>query len=393
MINFRSISLSLLAVLLAGAAFPQTSFKVSGKIAGLKDGSKVSLVSEEGQEKKQLAEGVTRGGSFVLTGKYTRPTMCQLQILQSNKKDPSRMHSVAELRLILEKDPITVSAKASDMLIDTLSLYKETLATIRGGRYQTEYNEYKNATRSQEIISLEAGYKEADAWFKNGGNEDALVGLKKIAADEAARLAVSKDAFMRQHPTYAISAYLAYKNITDLFKHSKEELQAYADVVKDNADTARVNYIHKILPRAMRYACGAPYTDFTGTTPEGTAKKLSECMVPGTYTLIDFWASWCGPCRSAIPKVKALSEQYKGRLTVVSVSVDAKVEDWKKAEQEEKMPWQQLLVAQSDLSGTVGAAYDIESIPRLVLLNDKGGLVLVTFDPRLLASKLHDIFK
>jgi hypothetical protein len=57
------------------------------------------------------------------------------------------------------------------------------------------------------------------------------------------------------------------------------------------------------------------------------------------------------------------------------------------------MPWQQLLVAQSDLSGTVGAAYDIESIPRLVLLNDKGGLVLVTFDPRLLASKLHDIFK
>lgn len=391
--NIKTTSLLALALLFSGMAFAQKTFRVSGKIVGLKDGSRVSLINAEKETGSSLASTPTRNGAFVLTGAYQRPTVCLLRVSTPNEKKKGAYCSIADIRLILEPTPITVQTTVKALDTDSLNFFKEGATLIKGGKYQTEFNEYKNVLRAQETKAQRASFAEADAWFANNGNEEAIVKEKKTEDLEAARLQEMKNNFVRQHPDFAISAYVAGKNITDLFKYTKEELQGFADCVKGNTDTARVHRIQKILPLAMKYAKGVTYTDFKGLTPEGASKRLSECMQPGTYTLIDFWASWCGPCRSAIGKVKALGEKYKGRLTLVSASVDEKEGDWKKAEQEEKMMWAQLLIPKDELSGVVAKAYDIETIPRLVLINPQGEILLVTFAPAKIGEALSNLIK
>jgi thiol-disulfide isomerase/thioredoxin len=390
MSNFKSVSLLLTAILFSGIAFSQSSFRVNGKIVGLRKGGLVSLVNTEGNQVKELAKTNIENGTFVINGVYNKPMMCDLNFYCSSVKDKTKNVKVATLRLILEKDPITITMNSKDLLSDSLDAYKESKAIIKGGKMQDEYNEYKKMIRQQEIKSILAGYAEANAWFNNNGNDDAIQSYKQKDEVEKAKLQVQKDEFIRQYPNYAVSAYLTTRNMLTFFTYTKEEIQSMADRVKDNSDTARVHWIQRNLSKLMLYSKNVRFTDFTGLTPDSTHKKLSECMVPETYTLLDFWASWCGPCRAAIGKVKALGETYKGKLTVISASVDEKEVDWRKAEKEENMPWAQLLIPKEELAKTVAQAYMIESIPRLVLINPQGEILFVSYSPAQIAAKLKE---
>lgn len=112
-------------------------------------------------------------------------------------------------------------------------------------------------------------------------------------------------------------------------------------------------------------------------------------------TLIDFWASWCGPCRSAIPKVKAMAEKYADYLQVVSCSVDEKKAAWLKAEKEEAMPWPQLIMPLSSLQSKdgAGAAYDITTIPRLVVIGADGKVLVITHDPAVVERTIAEYIR
>jgi len=129
-----------------------------------------------------------------------------------------------------------------------------------------------------------------------------------------------------------------------------------------------------------KYVKGSPYTDFAITATDGTAKKFSDCIVAGKYNFIDFWASWCGPCRMAIPEVKKMHEEVGDKLNIVSVSVDAKSDDWKRAMDEEKMPWSQYLVPKESMK-ILHEAYMINAIPDLLIIDPEGKVVLATHEP------------
>ena len=126
---------------------------------------------------------------------------------------------------------------------------------------------------------------------------------------------------------------------------------------------------------------GKPFVDFTIETKDGNKVSLSDYVGKGKYTLVDFWASWCGPCRWAIPKVEQLYKRYgDDRLAVVSVSLDKKREDWEKALKQENMPWTQLGVDGNDMLVTVSRAYHITRIPRLLLIAPDGRVVFSGHD-------------
>ena len=118
---------------------------------------------------------------------------------------------------------------------------------------------------------------------------------------------------------------------------------------------------------------------YIGRSKEGKPMRLSELR--GRHVLLYFWASWCGPCRWAIPKVEQLYKRYGAdRLAVVSVSLDKKREDWEKALKQENMPWTQLGVDGNDMLVTVSRAYHITRIPRLLLIAPVGRVVFSGHD-------------
>ena len=138
---------------------------------------------------------------------------------------------------------------------------------------------------------------------------------------------------------------------------------------------------------------GKPFTDLEMNDTEGKAHKLSEYCGKGHYVLIDFWASWCGPCRMEMPNVKENYEKYHAKgFDVVGLSFDNKADAWKKAINEMGLNWIHL----SDLKGWRSIAaqtYGIQGIPASLLVNPEGIIVARDLRGEALGKKLAEIFK
>lgn len=117
------------------------------------------------------------------------------------------------------------------------------------------------------------------------------------------------------------------------------------------------------------------YTDITGVTPEGAELSLSELIGKTDYVLLDFWASWCGPCRRFIPVLKEIyAGQPEGHLQILSCSVDQDIMAWQVALGEEQMPWPQM---REDTDHPCSDKYGVQFIPHTVLIDRDGRIVAV----------------
>jgi peroxiredoxin len=122
-------------------------------------------------------------------------------------------------------------------------------------------------------------------------------------------------------------------------------------------------------------AIGHIYTDMKMDDPNGKSIKLSDFVGKNKYVLIDFWASWCGPCREEMPTVvEAYTKFHSKGFEVVGVSLDENKEAWVKATSDLQMPWPQM----SDLKGWESKAcetYHVQAIPANVLVDEKGKII------------------
>ncbi len=148
----------------------------------------------------------------------------------------------------------------------------------------------------------------------------------------------------------------------------------------------------KLLKSLEKRAPGKMYTDMTIKDMNGKARKLSEWVGKGKYVMIDFWASWCGPCRQEMPNVVKNYAKYHAKgFEIIGISFDQKADAWKKAVAQLGMKWPQL----SDLGGWQSAAagvYGINSIPASILLDGKGKIVAVNLRGEQLGAKLKEIY-
>ncbi len=167
--------------------------------------------------------------------------------------------------------------------------------------------------------------------------------------------------------------------IIDLFymlsPEQKENL--FATVPAERWLTEGMASIEKKYKAELLTAPGQPYIDIAALKADGTPVKLSEVIGTADYVLVDFWASWCRPCRQLLPVLKELYTSYhpSGKLEILGVSVDREEDKWLKALEEEQLPWTQIR-DQREEPYNPGDIYGITAIPTTFLIDREGKIVM-----------------
>lgn len=135
------------------------------------------------------------------------------------------------------------------------------------------------------------------------------------------------------------------------------------DIITNPAITSRL----RLIDAATATQPGKPYVDIEGINDQKEASKLSDFINKGHYTLVDFWASWCGPCRRAMPGLKKIYETYKDKgLQVVGIAVWDKWDDHLQAVAKDELPWPQIFNEKAT------EPYGINGIPQIMLIGPNG---------------------
>lgn len=374
------------------AAFAGNTFTIHSAIPGMTEGAEVRLRAADSHD--SIAYGKVTNGQFVLTGSVAAPVLCTLEIDNRVRPLPDQefMHNRV-VKLYLDNDDYTVSAAAYDSIPLSYELdfpiLGECRYTVRGGDAQQQYQAWHDAVWPSLKAAEEASVK---AWrYRYGGEEfggpehpDEAVGERlSLTADSLKAVwQQQSDDYAWTHPTEPYSLYLQGKSLDRHFYYTAAQLDEMTAHYRDNSDTAGYAAFVKQVAEARKTAKGMAYPDVTLRTVDGKAVKLSALVKAGQYTLLDFWASWCGPCRASIPLIKEMHARHP-ELNIVSISCDRSLKDWDEAMREEKMSWQQAALPQDkQLYRAAAAAYHIQFIPYLIVISPDGKVVKASNDAK-----------
>lgn len=261
--------------------------------------------------------------------------------------------------------------------------------SITGSSAQEILNEYNKEINKFNLQYAEFREKYQEAVQKNDEEliETLIEEYNTISENQNNYISL----FINKNSNNFIAAYVLNNN---LFNYELNEIEDFANNFKGNATDNQYYYnIQKHIAALQRVDVGQPYLDFTQETPDGVMLSLSELVGKSKLLLVDFWASWCGPCRAENPNVVEIYNEYHEKgFDVLGVSLDMKKENWIKAIEDDGLIWHNI----SDLKywqNEAAKAYAISAIPSNILLDENGIIIAKDLRGNDLRTKVEEILK
>lgn len=311
----------------------EKEFVIKGQIPGMKDSIQVSLLTAEKRPSVVICETLVKDGYFELKGHVESPELCTL--------------ITTNIGILSEGEEIRWTY--TPVFVDNVEMWMQTSHydsipfdapitsdfKITGGRVQADFNEY-------------------NLWKLQGkGDKD----------------------FILANPSSAVSVYLGNKMLQTGYNLTRDEVEELEKaIVGAPDDPKRFATFRRNCALAKLTAKGYPIVNLALNDINGKACELSKVIPTGKYVLVDFWATWCGPCMAAIPGIKELAERFPEDLVVIGVSCDTDLNAWKAAIEKKQAKWAQYVFTKQGYKDFL-EKYQVGGVPYFLILDKEGRVI------------------
>ncbi|MFT4668667.1 MAG: thiol-disulfide isomerase/thioredoxin [Flavobacteriaceae bacterium] len=367
----RRLFAVLLTISLISCNTDTNSYTIDGLAAGFEDNTTLLVYTLENNSAKIVDTLIVSNGKF--SGKFS-------------KKETSNVHY---FHLPKYKANILFFPENEDL---NVTLYKDSIQSsfVSGSPQNEAYTNYTQKLRSYNAIKQDQSSR-----FQAARSENDRVAIAKIQ-NEARVMAAEESAIKIEFISSNVNSSFSVMLLSELV--SKKEITASeaTELIGKLSPKVTALSITKDLKKSLaeikQSDVGGIAPGFSAPSPDGKVISLQDAL--GKYTIIDFWASWCRPCRAENPNVVRVYNKYHNKgLNIISVSLDkaGQKDRWIKAIADDKMDWHHVSNLKS-WQEPIAKMYGVRSIPATFLLDENGKIIGKNLRGAALESKIASLF-
>jgi thiol-disulfide isomerase/thioredoxin len=355
----KTILMTVIMALVSITTFAQgNGFTVKGQLADCGDG-RMMIMYRDPRTNAQIVKDSTeyRGGSFTYTAAIPNNDVVLLVFNRFQNGAP------------VQAPPLRVFVKNGDLITISGSCDNFEFADVNGGLCNDQYNELKALIKDDRTAMIQMMQQSQQGQDQQEGREQQQSMAKALNDKQLA--------FVKQHPGYMVSAMLL---ALELNANPREGREIYAGFTSEVKQGQYGRMLQKRWEDDKKFGEGATAATFVKKDMAG--KEVDLAAYKGKYVLLDFWGSWCGPCRAGNPHLKELYAKYKDKgLEIIGIAnengsnlSDSKAA-WKKAVKEDGLPWIQVLNNEDVEKADVSTLFNVSAFPTKILLDPSGKII------------------